>query len=63
MAESDVIEILLVEDNASDAELTLRALLKSRPVNFAEFQKVVGQLGLYWLLVNSKPPAAAFRMT
>jgi two-component system, response regulator len=153
MAESDVIEILLVEDNASDAELTLHALLKSRPakriqlvrdgeealdflfcrgafsartfdnpprlilldlklpkvdglqvlekvkadsrtraipmiiltsskeerdmvsgyklgvnsyiqkpVNFAEFQKVVEQLGLYWLVVNSKPPAAAFRM-
>jgi CheY-like chemotaxis protein len=153
MAESDVIEILLVEDNASDAELTLHALHKSRranriqlvrdgeealdflfcrgafsartfdnaprlvlldlklpkvdglqvleklkadprtraipmiiltsskeerdmvsgyklgvnsyiqkPVNFAEFQKVVEQLGLYWLLVNSKPPAAAFRM-
>ncbi len=63
MAESDVIEILLVEDNASDAELTLHALLKSRPANFAEFQKVVEQLGLSRLPVNSKPPAAAFRMT
>jgi two-component system, response regulator len=31
-----------------------------KPVNFAEFQEVVRQLGLYWLLVSSKPPMAAF---
>jgi two-component system, response regulator len=31
-----------------------------KPVDFVEFQEVVRQLGLYWLLVNSAPPQAAF---
>jgi two-component system, response regulator len=153
MTESDVIEILLVEDNPSDAELTLHAFKKSKlanqvrlvrdgeealnflfcrapyadrsidhpptlilldlklpkvnglqvleaiksdprtkpipviiltsskeeqdlvasykfgvnsyiqkPVDFSSFQDVVKQLGMYWLLVNCKPPTTAFKV-
>ena len=29
----------------------------SKPVEFDEFTRVVGEMGLYWLLVNQAPPA------
>ena len=32
-----------------------------KPVDFAQFRDVVKQLGLFWLVVNQAPPAAAFR--
>jgi two-component system response regulator len=31
-----------------------------KPVSFTDFQEVVRQLGLYWLLINSAPPPTAF---
>jgi len=32
-----------------------------KPVDFDKFREVVKRLGLYWLVVNERPPVAAFR--
>ena len=47
-------------DMAAGYQLGVNSYIQ-KPVNFGEFQEVVRQLGMYWLLVNSKPPAAAFQ--
>jgi len=31
-----------------------------KPINFADFQEIIRQLGYYWLAINQPPPAAAF---
>jgi two-component system response regulator len=31
-----------------------------KPVDFDDFRSIVKQIGLYWLVVNQPPPAAAF---
>ncbi len=32
-----------------------------KPVDFEQFRSIVKELGLFWLVVNQPPPAAAFR--
>jgi CheY-like chemotaxis protein len=32
-----------------------------KPVDFDQFQKVIEQLELYWLVVNQSPPSGAFK--
>jgi two-component system response regulator len=32
-----------------------------KPVDFEQFRTIVRELGLFWLVVNQPPPAAAFR--
>lgn len=47
-------------DMAAGYQLGVNSYIQ-KPVNFGEFQEVVRQLGMYWLLMNSKPPSAAFQ--
>jgi CheY-like chemotaxis protein len=47
------------QDRATGYQLGVNSYIQ-KPVNFAEFQEVVQKLGMYWLIVNSSPPAAAF---
>ncbi|MFZ3214618.1 MAG: response regulator [Candidatus Acidiferrales bacterium] len=47
-------------DMAAGYQLGVNSYIQ-KPVNFGEFQDVVRQLGMYWLLVNSKPPSVAFQ--
>jgi two-component system response regulator len=47
------------QDRATGYQLGVNSYIQ-KPVNFADFQDVVQKLGMYWLIVNSKPPAMAF---
>jgi hypothetical protein len=63
-------EILLVEDNPCNAELSIRALKKNNladhlirlgvdsyivnPVDFDKFIEPVRNIGFYWLLINQQ---------
>jgi CheY-like chemotaxis protein len=59
-----VIPIVVLTSSKEDRDLVESYMLGvnsyiQKPVDFIEFQNVVKQLGLYWLLVNAKPPAKA----
>ena len=46
-------------DVASGYHLGVNSYIQ-KPVDFEQFQKVVRELGLYWLVVNEPPPPSAF---
>jgi two-component system, response regulator len=47
------------QDRATGYKLGVNSYIQ-KPVNFADFQEVVLKLGMYWLILNSKPPVQAF---
>ena len=57
--------ILLVEDNADDRELTIMEGVNAyvvKPIEFGSFSEAVKQLGLFWLMTNDPARLAEPRM-
>ncbi len=49
-------EVAVARDGAEAHSLGANSYLR-KPVDFAEFVDAARQLGLYWLLLNERPPA------
>lgn len=47
------------KDVVESYQLGVNAYIQ-KPVDFDQFREIVEQLGLFWLVVNEPPPAAAF---
>lgn len=59
------IPVILLTSSKEECDLAMSYRLGAnsylqKPVNFAEFQDVIEQFGMYWLLLNKRPPVAAF---
>jgi two-component system response regulator len=48
------------KDLVNGYQLGVNAYIQ-KPVDFEKFRDIVRELGLFWLVVNQPPPAAAFR--
>ncbi|UCD28565.1 MAG: response regulator, partial [Planctomycetota bacterium] len=48
------------KDMVSGYQLGVNSYIQ-KPVDFEQFRETVGQVGLYWLVVNEPPPQNAFR--
>jgi CheY-like chemotaxis protein len=67
-ASTKALPVVLMTASAEERDLVASYQLGvnsyiQKPVNFTEFQEVVRQMGMYWLLVNKRPPEAAFLST